>query len=120
MVHLILCFTLENVSAVDCLLSLQNFANTFEVAAPRSGDTSLGIEMVDFYRKEKTLVGCNTLLYSVEDFAEDLKEMEPKFDAGLLKGAKPGEWKEVKLEDGVEAYEKASQRGAGKFVVVMD
>lgn len=76
--------------------------------------------MIDFYRNEKTLVGCNTLLYSVEEFAEELKEMGTKFDTGLLKGAEHGEWKEINLADGVEAYEKAGQRGAGKFVIVMD
>jgi len=88
------------------------------ITAPRSGSTDLGIEMLEFYRKEKMLVGCNSLLYSVEELAEDLKEMTPKFEEGSLKAAKPGEWTEVKLEDGVQAYEKAGQRGAGKFVIV--
>jgi len=89
------------------------------IAAPRTGSTDLGIEMLDFYRKEKTLVGCNTLLYSVEEFAEEMKEMTPMFEAGILKGAEPGEWTEVKLGEGVQAYEKASQK-VGKFVIVMD
>jgi NADPH:quinone reductase-like Zn-dependent oxidoreductase len=89
------------------------------IAAPRTGATELGVEMVDFYRKEKSLVGCNTLLYSVEEFAKELKELSPKFDDGSLKAAEPGEWNEAKLEDGVQAYEKASQRGAGKFVIVV-
>jgi NADPH2:quinone reductase len=88
------------------------------ITAPRTGGTELGVEMLDFYRKEKSLVGCNTLLYSVEDFAKELKELGPKFEDGSLKAAAPGEWTEVKLEDGVLAYEKAGQRGAGKFVIV--
>jgi NADPH2:quinone reductase len=89
------------------------------IAAPRSGSTDLGIEMVDFYRKEKTLIGCNTLLYSVEELAKELTGMVSKFESGVLQGSKPGEWKEMTLEDGVAAYEKASQR-TGKFVIVMN
>lgn len=90
------------------------------IAAPRTGSTDLGIEMLDFYRKEKTLIGCNTLLYSVEEFAEVLLGLTPKFEAGLLTGPEPGEWKETKLEDGVQAYAKAGQRGTGKFVITME
>ncbi|KAE9372790.1 GroES-like protein [Stipitochalara longipes BDJ] len=89
------------------------------ITAPRAGATELNVEMLDFYRKEKSLVGCNTLLYSVEEFAEELKALAPKFEDGSLKAAKQGEWNEAKLEDGVQAYEKASQRGGGKFVIVV-
>ena len=88
------------------------------IAAPRTGATELGVEMVDFYRKEKVLVGCNTLVYTVEEFAKELKELGPKFEDGSLQAARAGEWNEAKLDDGVQAYEKASQRGGGKFVIV--
>jgi NADPH2:quinone reductase len=92
------------------------------IAAPRGGSpgsTDLGIEMVDFYRKEKSLIGINSLLYSAEYFAEQLKAMSPKFEDGALKAAVEGEWNEVPLEDAVGAYEKSSQRGAAKFAIVM-
>jgi NADPH2:quinone reductase len=85
------------------------------IAAPRSGATELGIEMTDFYRKEKTLVGCNSLLYPVEEFAEVLNGLTSKFEEGLLQTA--GSWETVKLEDGVEAYEKAKQKGAKIMIV---
>jgi len=89
------------------------------IAAPRMGTTELGIEMTDFYRLEKTLVGCNTLLYPVEEFAELMKDLTKGFEKGDLKAAKAGEYNEVKLEDGVEAYSKAGQKGAGKFAIVV-
>jgi NADPH2:quinone reductase len=89
------------------------------IAAPRTGATEVGIEMVDFYRKEKSLVGCNTLVYTVEEFAAVLRELGPKFENGSLMAAKAGECHEAKLEDGVQAYEKAGQRGGGKFVIVV-
>lgn len=87
------------------------------IAAPRTGDTSLGIEMVDFYRLEKRLIGVNTLLYGVEEFAGELREMKGLFEEGTLKVE--GEWSQVRLEDGVEGYEKAGKKG-GKIVLVMD
>ena len=77
--------------------------------------TILDIEMLDFYRNEKKLIGVNTLLYSSEEFVEEMKEMTPLFESGVLRAPKEGEWKEVKLEEGVEAYEKG-----GKVVLVMD
>jgi NADPH2:quinone reductase len=90
------------------------------IAAPRSGGTDLALEMTDFYRKEKTVIGCNSLLYSVEEFADWMRDMIPGFENGELQTAVEKEWTQIKLEDGVEAYEKAGQRGAGKFVIVMD
>lgn len=90
------------------------------IAAPRTGATDLPLEMTDFYRKEKTVIGCNTLLYSVEEFAELMTAMTPGFEKGDLKPAGEEEWVHVKLDDGVDAYDKAKQRGGGKFVIVME
>lgn len=90
------------------------------IAAPKSGDTGMKIDMQSFYRQEKSLVGCNTLKYSVEEFAEEMKELTARFEEGSLEGARAGVWTEVKLEDGVEAYEKASLPRAAKFVIVMN
>jgi NADPH2:quinone reductase len=59
-------------------------------------------------------------LYSVEDSAELMKSMTSSFEKGDLKPAGESEWSHIKLQDGVEAYEKAKQQGAGKFVLVME
>lgn len=89
------------------------------IAAPRSGSTELGIELLDFYRKGKTLIGVNTLLFSVEEMAKELDGMREGFESGALKAAAEGDWNEVPLENAVETYKKAGERGAGKFVVVV-
>ncbi len=89
------------------------------IAAPRTGETVLGIEMVDFYRLEKTVIGVNTLLYGAEDSVKELREMTAKFESGELSVGE-GSWGEVNLKDGVEAYERAGKRGGGKVVLVMD
>lgn len=88
------------------------------IAAPRTGSTDLGVEMVDFYRREKSVLGVNSLLYSVEEMAERLGELGEGFEKGSLQAAEDG-WNEVPLENAVEAYKKGAQRGGGKFVVVM-
>jgi len=85
------------------------------IAAPRSGDTTLGIEMLDFYRLGKKIIGVNTLLYGAEEFVAEMKEMTALFEKGELMGPKEGEWSEVPLQEGVSAYE----RGRGKVVLVM-
>ena len=90
------------------------------IAAPRTGAADLAFDMTDFYRKGKTVVGCNTLLCSVREFADLLKGLTPLFEKGDLLPAEEGEWAHIKLENGVEAYEKAQQRGAGNFVFIME
>jgi hypothetical protein len=74
--------------------------------------------MFDVYRGERTLVGVNTSLYGVEEFAGELRAPSELFDGGKLKTE--GEWTQVKLEDGFGAYEMAGEKGAGKFVIVME
>ncbi|QSZ32421.1 hypothetical protein DSL72_001995 [Monilinia vaccinii-corymbosi] len=90
------------------------------IASPRGGDAGLVLDMLSFYRGEKSIVGCNSLAYDVEEFAGQLGEMTEEFNRGSLKGAEEGSWTEVRLENAVEAYEKASRGKTGKFVIVMN
>jgi hypothetical protein len=41
-------------------------------------------------------------------------------DNTLLKAAREGEWTSVELEDGVNVFENAHRRGAGKFGIVIE
>ncbi|PVH67897.1 NAD(P)-binding protein, partial [Cadophora sp. DSE1049] len=84
------------------------------IAAPRGGESVLGVEMTGFYRKEAGLYGVNSLLYSVEEMGGLLKGMKGMFESGVLKGSEEGAWNEVPLENGVEAYKMAGERGRGK------
>lgn len=89
------------------------------IAAPRGGDSVLGVEMTGFYRKEGALFGVNSLAYGVEEMVELLGGMKGLFEIGKVKGAEEGSWNEVPLENVVEAYKMAGERGKGKFVLVM-
>lgn len=88
------------------------------IAAPKTGERGLAFDMLDFYRSERKIVGVNTLLHGVEEFAGELEVIAEMFDRGVLKAGR--EWEKVRLEEGVEAYERAGRKGAGKFVIVME
>ncbi|KUJ13703.1 GroES-like protein [Mollisia scopiformis] len=89
------------------------------IAAPRSGETVLGIEMVDFYRLEKRVEGINTLLYGIESFAEELRSMSGLFEEGKLVVGEG--WTEVPLKEGVDAYNRAGKKGGiDKFISTED
>ncbi|RDL35906.1 GroES-like protein [Venustampulla echinocandica] len=92
------------------------------ISGPRTGARDLTFDMVDFYRLSKTIIGVNTLTQPAREFAKELQYMSEMFDSKLLTVSGNGgeKWAEMKLDDGVEAYEKAGQRGAGKFVIVME
>lgn len=88
------------------------------ISAPREGESLLGVEMVGFYRSEKSLLGVNSLLYGAEEVGAELRDMSKLFESGFLRAGQG--WGEVKLEDGVEGFEKAGRRGGGKVVLVME
>lgn len=89
------------------------------IAAPKSGSTEVTVEMLPFYRAQKSLIGINSLLYSVEEMAEELEVLRGLFESGKLVPPQESDWKQVNLKDGVEAYKSAGERGAGKFVIVV-
>lgn len=87
------------------------------IAAAREGEERMEVDLLGWYRGEKRLIGVNTLLYGVEEFAEELRGMKGLFEEGKLRVE--GKWEKVRLEDGVEGYERAGKKG-GKVLLVMD
>ncbi|KAI9642480.1 hypothetical protein NHQ30_009285 [Ciborinia camelliae] len=51
------------------------------IASTRGGDTGLTVDMFSFFRGGESLVGCNTLTYTIEEFAAQLKEMTKEFNS---------------------------------------
>ncbi|KAH8809232.1 chaperonin 10-like protein [Xylogone sp. PMI_703] len=93
------------------------------ITAPRTGaagSTELTVEMTNFYRDEKSLIGCNTLLYSVKEMGAVLQQITEMFDKGALDPLQlGGAWKTAKLDDAVDVYEAAGKPGGGKYVFVL-
>lgn len=93
------------------------------ITSPKTGvpgASDLTVEMTGFYRDEKSLIGCNTLLYSVKEMGPVLAQITELFDTGALDASKVGgPWKAVKLDDAVNVYEEVLKPGAAKHVFVL-
>ncbi|KAJ5190443.1 uncharacterized protein N7498_009428 [Penicillium cinerascens] len=87
------------------------------ITAPR-GDVSkkLSFDVFQAYRKELSLLGCNSVAPPVEDAAEYLRSMHDWIDQGLLEAQKESDYEVVKLGDAIEA----GYRKTGKVVIDME
>lgn len=84
------------------------------ITAPR-GDVSkkLSFDVFQAYRKELTLLGCNSVAPSVEETAEYLRSMNEWIGQGLLEAQKESDFEVVKLDDAIDAGYKKQ----GKIVI---
>jgi NADPH2:quinone reductase len=82
------------------------------IAAPR-GEASkkLSFDVFQAYRKELTLVGCNSVSPSIEDAAELLRFLGEWAENGLLRAQDETSFKRVNLENSIEnGYKKAGEK----------
>ncbi|KAK3114237.1 hypothetical protein LTR53_007633 [Teratosphaeriaceae sp. CCFEE 6253] len=54
------------------------------ITAPRQGGTELGLDILSLYRRQISIVGCNTAWQSQEAMGEVLRELAPAFQSGQL------------------------------------
>lgn len=97
-------------AAVD---SLDTFGRIAVIAAPKDGVISLS--SLNLYRRGGSIVGVNSLLYSLEDCAHMLTQIGAAFDAGLP--ASEG-FIELPLSEAVAAYQQISEGGSEKIVLI--
>ena len=88
------------------------------IAAPRSGNTRLELDILDLYRDNKSLSGCNSLSYSIEEQAMRLRGLSDMFEGDQYRAMTDEGWEEVKLKNGVAAYENAG-KSRKKYIIVM-
>ncbi|KAF1349095.1 hypothetical protein BDV97DRAFT_370300 [Delphinella strobiligena] len=79
------------------------------IAAPRSGSTDFSFDMKSLYRQEQSIVGCNSLSYSIEDMAAELRVIAPLFQSGQLVATAEDQLTKFDLESAINVY-KASSR----------
>ncbi|KAJ5380041.1 uncharacterized protein N7496_002469 [Penicillium cataractarum] len=82
------------------------------ITAPR-GDASkdLAFDVFKAYRKEISLVGCNSVARTIEQTAEYLRSMNGWIEEGLLKAQNEAQFEVVKIEDAIiSGYGKPSQK----------
>ncbi|WP_144823127.1 quinone oxidoreductase family protein [Marinobacter piscensis] len=83
------------------------------IAAPVDGMISMPI--LNLYRRGGSVIGVNSLLYSLEDCARMLEQINAAFDGALPVPENFSEWS---LSDAVAAYHKVNEGGAEKIVLI--
>lgn len=71
------------------------------ITGPRGGSTQLAFDVLKAYRKEISLVGCNSVARTLEQTAEYLRSVNSWIDAGLLKAGDESQFELVKIDDAV-------------------
>ncbi len=93
--------------------SVDTFGRVAIIAAPKDGLISLS--SLNLYRRDGSIVGINSLLYSLEDCAQMLTQIGGAFNAGL---PVPNGFIELPLADAVAAYQQVSACASDKIVLI--
>lgn len=76
------------------------------ISAPRGGaSTDLPIDILSLYRRQISLVGCNTAAHSQASMGAMLRELVPLLASGQLKVPEESSMSLINLDHAVEAYE---------------
>lgn len=97
-------------AAVD---SVDMFGRVVIIAAPADGVVNMS--SLNLYRRGGSIIGVNSLLYSLQDCARMLEKIGAAFEAGV---PVPGGFIELPLSEAVAAYHKLSQGGSEKIVLL--
>ncbi|WP_417545992.1 quinone oxidoreductase family protein [Marinobacter sp.] len=89
------------------------FGRIAVIAAPVDGLISLPV--LNLYRRGGSIIGVNSLLYSLEDCAKMLERIGAAFE-GVL--PIPDEFTELPLSEAVAAYNKVNEGGSEKIVLI--
>ncbi|KAF3389217.1 hypothetical protein F1880_004299 [Penicillium rolfsii] len=73
------------------------------ITGPRSGSTQLTFDVSKAYRKEISLVGCNSVARTLEQTAEYLRSVNRWIEAGLVKAGDEAQFEIVKIENAIAA-----------------
>lgn len=96
----------------EAINSVGSFGRVAIIAAPKEGLITLS--SLNLYRRGGSIIGVNSLLYSLEDCARMLEKIGAAFAAGL---PMPSGFIELPLTEAVDAYHKVSE-GSDKIVLI--
>ncbi|KAI9685437.1 MAG: hypothetical protein M1822_004568 [Bathelium mastoideum] len=88
------------------------------ISAPRSGSTEFAFELTSFYRKQLSLLGNNSLLMSLEEAAQSLRELVPLFEQGKLQVEGEDKLTKISLEQAVDAYADLAKGSRNKYMII--
>lgn len=93
--------------------ALGPFGRIAVIAAPADGLTSMPV--LDLYRRGGSVIGVNSLLYSLEDCAKMFERISAAFDGDL---PVPDSFTEMPLSEAIAAYNKVHKGGSEKIVLI--
>ncbi|WP_298450425.1 zinc-binding alcohol dehydrogenase family protein [uncultured Marinobacter sp.] len=93
--------------------TLAAFGRIAVIAAPVDGLISMPI--LDLYRRGGSVIGINSLLYSLEECATMFEQISAAFEGAL---PIPEDFTELPLSEAVAAYHKVNEGGAEKIVLI--
>lgn len=101
-------------AAVEVLAPLGRLCT---ITAPRSGSTELAVDITSLYRRQISLIGCNSLAYSQADMARMLtQDLVPLVESGKLQAPELGNTVRLPLDEALGAY----SGNVKKAVIVFD
>jgi NADPH2:quinone reductase len=90
------------------------------IAAPRTGSTEGTFDMKNLYRREASIIGCNSLKYTIDEMGDVLRKLAPSFESGALKTEQDERLIKVGLgNDALDAYAKIKSRAGGKYIITV-
>lgn len=88
------------------------------ISAPRGGNDEFSFGLTSFYRKQLTLLGNNSLLMSLEEAGQSLRELVTLFEQGKLHVTGEEKLTKISLEEAVDAYADMSKGSRKKCVIL--
>lgn len=96
---------------------LAPFGRLCTITAPRSGNKELAVDVTSLYRRQISIIGCNSLAYSQVEMARMLaQDLVPLLESGELKAPELGNTVRLPLSEALEAY----SGDVKKAVIVFD
>ncbi|KAK5687315.1 hypothetical protein LTS10_001453 [Elasticomyces elasticus] len=74
------------------------------ITSPRQGSTELSVDILSLYRRQISLVGCNTAAHPQEEMGQMLRELAPAFVSGKLTPPEEKEMNLITLDQALDAY----------------
>ncbi|KAK5711841.1 hypothetical protein LTR17_018209 [Elasticomyces elasticus] len=74
------------------------------ITSPRQGSTELSVDILSLYRRQISLVGCNTAAHPQEEMGQMLRELAPAFASGELTPPEEKSMSLITLEQALDAY----------------
>ena len=86
----------------------------------RPNSTEMTFDIKQLYRKEQSIVGCNSVNHTEEEMGKLLRNLAPEFESGRLHVVPDGRLVKVTLEEAVEAYRWVPEHSGEKVVISID